>query len=177
VWRLEATISGKKGLTLTAQTEIGAGYLTAVNFPTSANGPAGLAYDSKHDILYVASEVDNEVFSIAGASKISSNPGVPGTVVYKDDAHLHGPTGLLLLSNGDLLTANDDGPSADPAQPSEIIEFTPGAPVGTFVTEFSADPTNGGAFGLALVKSGTQTQLGYVDDVATSVSVLSLFAR
>lgn len=77
VWRLEATINGKKGLTLTSETEIGAGYLTAVNFPTSANGPAGLAYDSKHDILYVASEVDNEVFSIAGASKISSNPGVP----------------------------------------------------------------------------------------------------
>jgi DNA-binding beta-propeller fold protein YncE len=83
VWRLKATVSNKIGTTLTSETQISGGYLTAVSFPASANGPAGLAYDSKHDILYVASEVDNEIFSILNASTLTTTT-TPGTVVYSD---------------------------------------------------------------------------------------------
>jgi len=83
VWRLQATVSNKTGITLTSETQISGGYLPAVSFPASANGPAGLAYDSKHDILYVASEVDNEIFSILNASKLTTTT-TPGTVVYSD---------------------------------------------------------------------------------------------
>ena len=176
VWRLNATINIHSGLTLTAETQIAGGYLTAVNFPTAANGPAGLAYDSKHDILYVASEVDNEVFSILNASKLTKTT-TPGTVIYSDNTHLHGPTGLLLLANGDLLTANDDGINVNPALPSELVEFFPSAPTGTFVTQYSVDPTNGGAFGIGISKSGQQTLLAYVDDNTATLSVLSLFAK
>jgi hypothetical protein len=88
VWRLQATVSNKTGITLTSETQISGGYLPAVSFPASANGPAGLAYDSKHDILYVASEVDNEIFSILNASKLTTTTTV-GTVVYSDTTHLH----------------------------------------------------------------------------------------
>jgi DNA-binding beta-propeller fold protein YncE len=180
VWRLDAIVGGAAGVTLTSETRIGAGYLTAVSFPASANGPAGVAYDAAHDILYVASEADNEIFAIANAGKITTNQNSPGVVVYQDDTHLHGPTGLLLLSNGHLLTANDDGVNVDPAQPSEIVEFIPGAPTGTFVTQYSVDPANGGAFGIGLHVEGVQnleTRLGYVDDNTATYSILSLYFK
>jgi hypothetical protein len=99
-------------------------------------------------------------------------------VVYRDNTHLHGPTGLLLLSTGHLLTANDDGVNVDPAQPSEIIEFIPGSPNGRFVTQLSIDPANGGAFGIGLQTMGVQnlrTHLDYVDDNTATFSVLSLY--
>jgi hypothetical protein len=174
VWRLDVSI-GKKGLTINDEVEVGSDYLFELTFPTVVNGPAGLAYDSRHDVLYVASELDNMVFAIAGAGRISSNQSSPGTVVYNDPDHLHGPTGLLLLSNGELLTANDDGVNVNPAEPSEIVEFAPGASGGTFVTQFSVDPANGGAFGIALTSQGNQTLLAYVDDNTATLSVLSLF--
>jgi hypothetical protein len=91
-------------------------------------------------------------------------------VVYKDATPLHGPTGLLLLPSGNLLTANDDGVNVDPVQPSEIVEFTAGAPTGTFVTQLSIDPANGGAFGIALAINGTQNQLAWVDDNTVTLS-------
>ena len=97
-------------------------------------------------------------------------------MVYNDDLHRHGPTGLLLLSNGDLLTAKDDGVNVNPAEPSELVEFTPGAPTGSFVTQLSIDPATGGAFGIALAREGDQTLLAYVDDNMATLSVLSLFA-
>jgi hypothetical protein len=179
VWRLDVTVGGMTGITLTSETRVGAGYLTAVSFPASANGPAGLAYDSAHDILYVASEVDNEIFAIAHAGHITANQTSPGTVVYRDAAHLHGPTGLVLFTgNGHLLTANDDGVNVDPAQPSEIVEFVPAAPNGTFVTQYSVDPANGGAFGLAIQTLGVNNlrhRLGYVDDNIPAFAVLSLY--
>jgi len=175
VWRLDVSVSEFHGVTINDEVKVGSDYSFELNFPTVVNGPAGLAYDAKNDFLYVASEFDNEIFAIADASKISSNQSTPGTVVYKDSDHLHGPTGLLLLSNGDLLTANDDGVNVNPLEPSELVEFTPGAPTGTFVTQLSIDPANGGAFGIALTKNGAQTLLAYVDDNATTLSILSLF--
>ena len=119
MWRLDVTVGGMTGVTLTSETRVGEGYTSVVDFPSSANGPAGLAFDSAHDILYVASEQDNEIFAIDDASTITTNQTSPGTVVYKDDTHLHGPTGLVFVAgNGHLLTANDDGVNGvNPAGP------------------------------------------------------------
>lgn len=174
VWRLDVSF-GREGVSIDDEVEVGTGYLFELTFPTTVNGPAGLAYDKKHDILYVASELDNEIFAIAKAGALTSNQTTPGMVVYNDPDHLHGPTGLLLLANGNLLTANDDGVNVNPAEPSEIVEFTPGAPNGTFVTQFSVDPANGGAFSIALATQGSQAQLAYVNDNTATLSVLSLF--
>jgi hypothetical protein len=176
VWRLDVTVNNY-GVVINDEVEVGSNYLFELTFPTTVNGPAGLAYDAKHDILYVASELDNEVFAIADAGTLTSNQTTPGTVVYSDTTHLHGPTGLLLLGNGDLLTANDDGVNVNTALPSELVEFTPSSSGGTFVTQFSVDPANGGAFGIDLERKGgpLQTLLAYVDDNQATASILSLF--
>jgi hypothetical protein len=180
VWRLYGTFSTTTGLTLTSETQVAGGYATENMFPTSINGPAGLAYDAMTDILFIASEQDNEIFCVGSASTISNT--TKGTLVYSDPDHLHGPTGLILLQNGDLLTANDDGVNVNPAEPSELVEFTPSTPStpdGTFVTQYSVDPATGGAFGIASSVNTTDnnTLLVYVDDNTATLSVLSLFFK
>ena len=87
-------------------------------------GPGGLAYNSKNDTLYVAATGNNEIFAIAHAGRTHSDSGT-GALVYQDQTHLHGPIGLALAPNGDLLTTNDDAVNFDESQPSELIEFSP----------------------------------------------------
>ena len=89
-------------------------------------------------------------------------------MVYQDNAHLRGPLGLVLAPNGDLITANGDAVNADPTQPSELVEFTPG---GKFVGQFSIDPTEGAAFGLAVTNVGGVLRLAAVEDVTNSLDV------
>ena len=86
---------------------------------------------------------------------LSPSPGAPnGTMaparsIYKDDVHLHGPLGLALAPNGDLITANGDAINEDMTQLSEIVEFTP---FGKFVSQFQIDPSVGAAFGFGCDK-------------------------
>jgi DNA-binding beta-propeller fold protein YncE len=49
-------------------TTIGSGYASGLDPAALVVGPAGLAYDSQHDRLYVASEDDNQIFVIQHAS-------------------------------------------------------------------------------------------------------------
>jgi hypothetical protein len=90
--------------------------------------------------------------------------------VYQDNANLRGPLGLVLAPNGDLITANGDAVNADPAQASELIEFTP---KGQFVGSFSIDPNEGAAFGLAVTDVGGLLRLAAVEDVTNSLDVWS----
>jgi hypothetical protein len=113
-------------------------------------GPSGLCYDSKNDLLYVASSADNAIYAIADAGATLGGGGT-GALVYQDNLHLHGPLDLVMAPNGDLIVANSDGSNVDPNQPSEIVEFTPG---GKFVAQYSIDKANGGAFGLNLINAG-----------------------
>ena len=53
---------------------------------------------------------------------VHSGSGV-GIVLYQDNAHLHGPPGLVLASNGHLITANGDAVNAG-GTPSALVEFT-----------------------------------------------------
>jgi hypothetical protein len=70
--------------------------------------------------------------------------------------------------NRDLLVANSDGSNVDPNQPSEIVEFTP---AGQFVSQFSVDPNNGGAFGVALQSLGSVAfRIAAVDDNANTLN-------
>jgi len=134
-------------------------------------GPAGLAYDIKKDILYIASEDDNEIFALANASKLTSSSGT-GLLVFSDATHLHGPLGLIIAPNGDLITANAD-PAAhvDPTQPSELVEFTT---AGNFVRQFSIDPNTGSAFAILNVGVGSANQFAYVDDFSSILTVIRL---
>jgi hypothetical protein len=151
-------------------TQIASGYGHACNAAAVVVGPTGLAYDAAKDILYVASTSDNVIFAVPHARKTAVDEGT-GSLVYQDNVHLHGPLGLLLAPNGDLITANGDAVNPDPNQPSELVEFTPS---GQFVAQFSVDPGQGAAFGLAVHVSGDQIRFAAVDDATNVLDIWDL---
>jgi hypothetical protein len=151
---------GQAGVKVASMTQIGSGYTVAPNAGAVILGPGGLAYNSKTDTLYVAATGNNEVFAIAHASKTYADNGT-GSLVYQDPTHLHGPIGLALAPNGDLLTTNDDAVNPDENHPSELIEFTP---TGQFVGELALDHALGAAFQLVVTSSGNTIALVTVND-------------
>jgi hypothetical protein len=96
-------------------TQIASGYGHACNAAAVVVGPTGLAYDAAKDILYVASTSDNVIFAVPHARKTDVDEGT-GSLVYQDNVHLHGPLGLWLAPNGDLITANGDALNSDSNQ-------------------------------------------------------------
>jgi len=129
-------------------------------------GPSGLAYDSVHNVLLVASSTDNAIYEIPNAA--TSNTTESATLLFQDPIHLHGPLDLTILPNGHLLVANSDGSNADPNQPSELVEYTA---AGSFLAQMPIDPNNGGAFGLATSNIGWGTfQMAWVDDNANTLT-------
>ena len=123
-------------------------------------GPSGLAYDAVHNVLLVASSVDNAVYQIPNAATATTQQSA--TLLFSDMTHLHGPLDIAFLPNGHLVVANSDGSNVDPNQPSELVEYTA---AGGFVGQMPIDPNNGGAFGLAITNIGWGTfQLAAVDD-------------
>jgi len=141
-------------------TRIASGYIHRCDAAAFVIGPTGLAIDTVKDVLYVTSTGDNAIYAIDGAREASSDSGV-GRVVVNNATYLHGPLGLALASNGDLISAQGDAVNPDVNHPSEIVEF---ASDGTFVSQFSIDPAAGSAFGLALNESATRIRLAAVDD-------------
>lgn len=136
-------------------------------------GPSGLAYDAANDILYVANSMDNAIYAIKGAgTRGDSNVG-QGTMIYQDLDHLHGPVNMVIAPNGNLIVSNSDGSNSDEKQPSELTEFTT---TGKFVSQFSVDADNGGAFGIALMSigGGAAVRFAAVDDVTSTVSLWTI---
>ena len=166
VTRIDLKIPNGGNPIVESETQIASGYLHSPNSMALVVGPTGLAYNPKNGTLYVASTGDNEIFAIPNAVTRTSDDG-KGSVVF-DNANLRGPLGLVLAPNGDLITANGDAVNADPTQPSELVEFTPG---GKFVGEFSIDPILGSAFGLAVTDVGGLLRLAAVDDTTNSLDV------
>jgi len=159
-------IMDNHGLKVLSKVQIASGFSHSCSSATFVVGPTGLAYDVTTDTLYVASTGDNAVFAINNASKVSQSVGT-GNMIYSDNVHLHGPLVLLLAPNGHLLVSNGDAVNGDPNQPSEIVEFTTG---GSFVSEFSIDGGQGGAFGMNLQSiGGGMTRFAAVDDVTNSL--------
>jgi hypothetical protein len=93
-----------------------------------------------------------------------------GNLISNDPFHLHGPLGLALAPNGDLLTSNGDAQNQDPNQLNEIVEFTA---TGQFVAEIQVDTTGvaGGAFGIALMKFGNTVKFAAVDDNSNTLEI------
>ena len=159
VVRIDLAVSAG-GVAVQKVTQIASGYQHDCVALTFVQGPTGLVYDPKTDILYVASTMDNEVFAVGDAGAATNDRGT-GTLVYQDNAHLRGPLGMIEAPNGHLIVANNDNVNGDPNQPSELVEFTKG---GKFIKQISVDPLQGGSFGLAVGKSNGVTQLAAVDD-------------
>jgi hypothetical protein len=159
---------------VTATTTIGSGFMHSGDPAAFEVGPSGLAYDVTADVLFVASEVDSSVYAIYGAGGLSSSAGT-GELVYQDATHLHGPLDLAIAPDGHLLVANSDGQNADPNQPSELVEFTA---QGKFISEYSIDPNNGGAFGLAMHSVGEGTvRVAAVDDNQNTLNMWTTVVR
>jgi DNA-binding beta-propeller fold protein YncE len=174
VSRLDLFIAGGKFLLL-RKALVASGYIHRPDAVTFEVGPTGLVYDAQHDILYVASTGDNEVFAIPNAGDRSTplpDGQSTGTVVYTDNIHLHGALAMTQAPNGHLLVSNNDGINSDPNQPSEIVEFTI---KGQFIGELSVDAMPGGAFGLSLLQSyDNQVRFAAVDDVANVLKLMTV---
>jgi hypothetical protein len=161
-------------LVLRREVQIASGYGHRADPAALVLGPTGLAFDARRDVLYVASTLDNEIFAVPNAERLRSDQGT-GVVVYNDPAHLHGPIGLALAPNGNLIAANADAVNADPNQNSEIVEFTP---KGQFVAQFSLDAAMPAApFGIAINTVGRTTSLAAVNDDTNQLEVFSATAR
>ena len=151
-------------------TQIASGYTFACDPVTFVDAPTGLVYDAKKDILYVASTADNSVYAVYDARDRHSDAG-RGRLIYTDAVHLHGPLGMAMAPNGNLLTSNNDVINSDPNQPSEIVEFTVD---GNFVKQISMDPAQGGSFGLAVETMGHTAKLAAVDDATNLFLIWTL---
>lgn len=171
VTRLNLSISNGT-VTLVSKTQIGSGYATAPNTAAVVVGPTGLAYDPSRHILYVASTDDNKIFGIGDADDRTSSAGT-GFVVFADQSHLHGPLGLTLAPNGNLITANGDAVFAGPAGTQNLlVEFTE---EGTLVAKYHLDGgASGGAFGVASAVSQNAVRFAAVDDDLNTVTVWKL---
>jgi hypothetical protein len=168
--RFEISENGEHIVLLSA-TQIATGYLHRTDPAALVIGPTGLAFDSEQNVLFVASTGDNAIYSIPDAATRTA-PVSLGDLVYQDSAHLRGPVGLTLATNGDLITTNGDAINGDPTQPSEMVEFSR---AGAFVAQFSVDlGGQGGAFGLALNGGLERLRLAAVDDVANTLEVWRL---
>jgi hypothetical protein len=169
VTRLNFSVSSS-GVQLVSKTLIGSGFGHQIVPAIVAVGPTGLAFDSYHDVLYVASTADNEIFGIGEAGKRTSSAGT-GFTVFADQTHLHGPLGLVLAPNGNLITANGDGVNAGGTQ-NDLVEFTKeGRLVATYQLDGGA---LGAAFGIASSVSQGAIRFAAVDDDLNTLTIWTL---
>ncbi|WP_368623798.1 hypothetical protein [Paraburkholderia sp. BR13444] len=166
VVRLDVTVDDS-GVHLVRAIQVASGYQFRGDPAAVEIGPAGLVYDPLRDVLYVASIVDNAIFAVFGAGT-SQHDGGKGVVIYADNKHLHGALGLASGPNGHLFTSNGDAINPDPAQPSELVEFTP---QGQFVAQLPIDPAPDGAFGIAFGRvMNEHVHFAAVDDNTNAIT-------
>jgi DNA-binding beta-propeller fold protein YncE len=166
VTRLNLSVTSTQ-VTVISKTQIGSGYAHRPSAAAVVVGPTGLAYDPDHDTLYVASTADNEIFAIGDAGDRNSSAGT-GFMVFEDQNHLHGPLGLVLAPNGNLIAANGDAVNPG-GTPNELVEFTP---QGRLVAEYEMDAgAPGGAFGIASIVSQGSMRFASVDDNLNTVTI------
>jgi hypothetical protein len=167
------TATGQQTVTASNQTRIASGYAHRLDPAALVIGPCGLAYDQRHDDLFVASTGDNAIFRVANAGTTTADNGT-GTVVFNDQLHLHGPLRLVIGPNGHLFAANTDGPSADPNNAGDVVEFTDR---GQFVSQQAVDPKSGGGFSLHFTRDGTGVRrLAWVNDSGSTATIVKLLA-
>jgi hypothetical protein len=152
------------------ETQIASGYAHFPNAAALVVGPTGLAFDQQTDTLYVASTGDNEIFAVHDAAITRRDHGT-GTVIVNDPTELHGPLGLVLAPNGDLIAANGDAVNPG-GTPNDLVEFNH---KGDFVGSFQVDPgAPGAAFGIALAQNDGKLDFAAVNDNGNTVEIFTL---
>jgi hypothetical protein len=170
ITRLKFAESGFN-LSLVSSTVIAAGLHHRTDPAAIVLGPSGLAYDSVSGILYMANSDDNAIYKFSNALTTGTDQANP-VLVVQDTLHMHGPLDLAFAYNGDIMVANSDGSNVNPERPSTIIEYNTS---GGFIAQFSVDPNNGGAFGIATQQRTDAVRFAAVDDNASSVTLWSKF--
>ena len=167
VTRIDLMLPRNAPPVVVGMTQIASGYKHEENDTALVVGPTGLAFDAERDLLYVASTDDNAIYAIHNAGRIHNGRG-KGSLIYRDDVHLHGPLALVLAPNGDLITANGDAVNEDDAQPSELVEFTPH---GRFVGQCSISPDPGGGLGIGVEVADGVLRFAAVNDNENTLNV------
>jgi DNA-binding beta-propeller fold protein YncE len=170
VSRFDVKLSPSGGFQVARSVEIASGYTHRGDPNAFEVGPTGLVFNAKTNTLYVASTGDNAIYALRGAGTTRTDRGT-GSVIYQDAAHLHGPLGLALAPDGNLIAAQGDAINSDMNQASELVEFTT---KGKFIGQFSINTQQGGAFGVAT--SSTNQQLAAVNDITNSVEIWTVTA-
>lgn len=171
VTRLDIRLPARGGFQVASSTQIASGYAHRGDPAAFELGPTGLVYDHATDTLFVASTADNAVFAIRNAGRTRVDRGT-GQVIYRDDAHLHGPLGLAAAPGGNLIVSNGDAINPDPNNPSTLVEFTR---QGRFIGQFSISGSPGAAFGIASSPNGQQ--FAAVNDATNAVTVWAIRNR
>jgi len=166
--RFNFAVSPTRGIKLISSVEIASGYTHRGDPVAFEIGPTGLAYNGRTHTLFVASTGDNAVYAVHHANTAAVSHG-PGTLVYTDSAHLHGPLGLTWAPDGNLIAAEGDAINTDANHPSELTEFTT---KGRFVGQFSISTAEGSAFGVAT--SPNHREFAAVNDGNNSVTIWSV---
>jgi hypothetical protein len=95
VTRLDLAISADgDSVAVRSAVRIASGYNHRTDPAALVLGPSGLFYDSRNDILYVASSADNAIYAVRDAGSRNNANDTTGTIVYQDNVHLHGPIDL-----------------------------------------------------------------------------------
>jgi hypothetical protein len=170
VSRFDVKVSSSGGPRVQRSVQIASGYTHRGDPAAFEIGPTGLVFNAKSNTLYVASTGDNAIYAIRGAGTTRADRGT-GKIVYQDSTHLHGPLGLTVAPDGNLIAAQGDAINSDPNQPSELVEFTTR---GKFIGQFSISTQQGGAFGVAT--SSTRRQFAAVNDITNSVEIWTVTA-
>jgi uncharacterized protein (TIGR03118 family) len=154
-----------------SKTQIASGYLTRTDPAALVVGPTGLAYNSSTDTLYVAATGNNAIYAVHSASVAHRSHGL-GQLIYNHASRLHGPLGLVLAPNGNLILANGDAVNPNANQPNEMVEITP---QGQFAGQFQVDPgAPGGAFGVTATSRHGVIRFVAVDDVTNTVDIWTM---
>jgi DNA-binding beta-propeller fold protein YncE len=169
VSRLNLNVSSS-GVSMQSLTQIASGFMFKPDPIALELGPTGLAFDEQTGQLFVASTEDNKIFAISNAERRNTDAGT-GKVIYQDTVHLHGPLGMVLAPNGDLIFANGDALNSDAAQPSTLVEITHR---GKFVSQFSIDTAEDAPFGIAIASDEGQVRFAAVDDNNNMVSIWTI---
>jgi hypothetical protein len=145
-----------------SKTVVGSGFAERTDPAAFVVGPTGLAF-GRHGLLYVADTAKNRITMIEHAITRRHSGGTGQ--VLTSGGFLKGPLGLVVVSNGDVLTVN--------AGNGRIVETDSdnGKQVASrFLDRSGSPPGNGALFGLGVAPHDSGVY--YVDDAVNTLRLL-----
>lgn len=145
-----------------SSTIIGSGFSERTDPAALVIGPTGVGLGN-NNTLYVANSLNNSIAAIPNALSRNSTAHTGNDVT--SNGALNDPLGLIIVPNGNILTANGNN--------GRIVETTPGgAQVAKKLIDSSGTPPGAGClFGLGIVPN--RSGVYFVDDCTNTLNLLS----